>query len=171
MINIAAILERLCAHCDEEAERQETVLQVCRAQLCAARAHDIEQLEAKTAALLLLIQETVEAEKTRIALLHDVVGHYQLSKEKQTLTELIVVAPEPWSSRLREFQTRLRSALEETRRVTRENRMVVRRSLNVLNRAMEAAFKTADGARGVYDARGEQRRGAAEQPTVLDRRG
>lgn len=171
MMDITAVLDKLCAHCDEEAERQETVLEVCRAQLFAARAHDIEQLEAKTAALLLLIQETAEAEKTRITLLREIVDHYRLPNERQTLTELISIAPEPWSSRLREFQTRLRAAVEETRRVARENRLVVRRSLNVLNRAMEAAFQTADAKRGAYDARGEQQRGNAERPAILDRRG
>ncbi|HNR30957.1 MAG TPA: flagellar export chaperone FlgN [Candidatus Hydrogenedentes bacterium] len=171
MDEINDTLNELCAHCDEEAERQETVLEVCRAQLHAARAHDLEQLEAKTAVLLLLIQDTANAERTRLRLLRDVAEHFRLPPGQETLTGLIAAVPAPWSARLREFQARLRAAVEETRHVVRQNRMVMRRSLSVLNRALEAAFQTAGVSRSAYDARGEARRGVAPQAAVLDQRG
>ena len=62
-------LEALCNHFDLERERQETMLSLCEAQGRAARAHDLETLEARTEALNLLIEEGVEAEAIRHALL------------------------------------------------------------------------------------------------------
>ena len=150
------ILEHLCAYCDEEAERQETVLSVCRAQLEAARAHDLELLEAKTAALLLLVREAAESEKQRLALVKAVVDHYGLPVERQTLTSLIQIVPLPWSARLAEFQTRLRATVAEARKTSRETHRIARKSLRIIDRAVAAATLCSNYGPGIYDAQGNE---------------
>lgn len=167
----AEILERLCAHCDDEAERQETMLDVCRAQLAAARSHDIEQLEAKTAALFLLIKEEAEAEKGRLEILRSLVDRLGLPVQKQTLSFLISAVPEPWASRLAEFQTRFRTAISETQGTARESNRIIRKSLRVLDRAVAAAVRCSPLPPNAYDALGNDTATAVPHAAILDRSG
>ena len=67
------VLDELCEVLQDELERQENVLAVCRAQGQAARARDVAYLEAKAAALCSLIRETVNAEQERLRLVRAVV--------------------------------------------------------------------------------------------------
>lgn len=167
----AEILDRLCAHCDDEAERQETVLEVCRAQLAAARAHDLEQLEAKTAALFLLIKEEAEAEKGRLEILRSLVERLGLPVQHQTMSFLISVVPEPWASRLAEFQARLRATIAETQKTIRENNRIIRKSLRVLDQAVSAAVQCAPASPSAYDALGNCAATAGRHAAILDQSG
>lgn len=167
----ADVLERLCAHCDDEAERQETMLDVCRAQLAAARSHDLEQLEAKTAALFLLIKEEAAAEKGRLEILRTLVDRLGLPIQNQTLSFLISVVSEPWASRLAEFQTRFRATLDETQKTVRENNRIIRKSLRVLDRAVAAAVQCAPAPPHNYDALGNEAGTPAHQAAIIDRSG
>jgi len=162
-------LDRLCAHFEDELERQENVLALCNAQAEAARARDIECLEAKTAALSVLIQDAIDAERERLALVREIVDAYGLPVEQQTLSGLVATVPEPWKTRLADFQLRIRAVLEETRGVVRQNMPVLRRSLNVANEALSALHGQPDAGR--YDGQGENREGALAGPNVIDRRG
>lgn len=165
------LLERLCTHLEDECERQETVLEVCRAQGLAARAHDIEYLEAKTEALLILIREAMEAERERLELVGEVVRSLNLSVDQQTLSGLIQAVGEPWQSRLRDFQTRVRSVLAETRAANRENSRIMRRSMHVLNRAMDTLLHNGECRSLTYTARGNQSTPERRRAALLDGRG
>lgn len=126
-------LGRLCVLFDEELERQQNVLAVCLAQGEAARVHDVAAIEARTKALWLLVEDAKEAEGERIAVLRRVVGHTGLPGESQTLSDLILAAPEPWKGRMAAFQNRIKEILGKTQAATRENANRMRGSLRIIN--------------------------------------
>jgi len=163
--------ERLCAVLTDECERQERLLVLCRDQGEAARQRDIGDLEDSTAALDGLIRETVEAETARDSVMHTVVDHFGLPPERQTLTELILLAPEPWSSRLRQAQRRLRAVLNELRLVVRTNVSVFRGVLRIVGRSVEylEQFRGLDAS--VYDAAGVESIHLEREPALIDQKG
>ncbi len=163
-------LDALCDLFDDELERQENVLRVSIAQGRAARAHDIELLEAKTEALVLLIREAACHERERLRLVSAVVAAYGLPFEEQTLSDLIRIVPEPWKRRMAEFQAGMVAILEETRRVTRENRRLMRRTLNVVQNTL-ALLQPEDASPAAYDAAGESGTGRSFEPSFIDQRG
>jgi len=166
-----ALLDRLCGLFDDELERQQNVLAICIAQGQAARAHHVDALQARSSALALSVQEALNAEKQRLGLLRQIVDQYALPLERQTLTGLIETVPEPWKTRMQEFQTRLRTTLEETRKVVRENNRIMRSSLTIVNDAFDAVIQRRTIPRGHYDERGEETPGNRAQPAVIDQRG
>jgi len=168
---IEKILDRLCVHFDEELERQHNMLAVCRALGRAARAQDHEYLEAKTAALHVLIHQTVAAEQNRIALVRQVVDHYQLPEDRQTLSGLIATVGEPWQSRMREFQVEMRDTLNETRALVRENNRVLRRSLYIVNETLAAMALCEPAAPRAYDGSGLEAGHRHAGPMLVDHRG
>lgn len=163
------VLENLCRLFDDELERQQNTLEVCVALGQAARAHDLEYIEAKNTALRALIEETVASENERIQLVRQVVDYYQLPVERQTLTDLITVVPEPWSTRLGEFQERMRSTLGQTKRVVGENQRIMRRALNVVHSALNCLVRCIPASG--YDARGEECLRAHAAPNIIDQKG
>lgn len=166
-----ALLDALCDRFDEELERQENVLAVCKAQGAAARVHDLEYLEAKTAALNALMQEFVDAEPGRVRLIEEVRRELDLTPDCDNLTGLIPVLPEPWRTRAREFQHRIRETLLETRQAVMENDSIIRRSMNVVDEALEALVRCVPADPPGYDAQGSEKPGAAVAATFLDQRG
>ncbi len=164
------LLEALCYVLDDELERQETILAICRAQGQSARAHDIEGLEARTGALVPLIQEGVQAEGLRSRLLAQVADRAGLATPTLCLTEVIPMASEPRAARLRFYQERLRDVLRETKAVVRSNAAVLRGSLRVVGQAMKALEQCSIDAAG-YDAQGMESQRTEAQPTMIDRRG
>lgn len=171
IVNIEPLLERLCEHFDDELERQQNVLVVCRALGRGARAHDHEYLEAKTAALYVLLRQAVAAEQVRLALVQQVVDYYELETGAQTLSGLISAVPEPWRQRMQEFQVLMRATLESTRCVVRENNRVMRRSLQVLNETMSALALCEPDQPGSYTDRGDGRARTRTAPALIDHRG
>lgn len=170
-IDIDRLLDRLCEHFDDELERQQNVLVVCRALGRGARVHDHEYLEAKTAALYVLLRQAVSAEQTRLALVRQVVDYYELCADEQTLSGLIAVVPEPWRQRMQEFQVLMRATLESTRCLVRENNRVMRRSLHVLNETLNALALCEPEQPGSYDERGDGRARTRTAPALIDHRG
>lgn len=165
------ILDALCDHFDDELVRQETMLAICISQGEAARAHDFEHLEAKTASMQALQREAIEAEEERLSLVCQVVDAFDLPVEKQNLSDLIVAVPEPWKTRLREFQLRMAEVITEVRSTSRENNALMRRSLRVVNDALNTVLRFNPAANGHYDAAGQTGRAAGSSPAVMDRRG
>jgi len=163
------VLENLCRVFDDELERQQNILAICISLGQAARAHDLEYIEAKTAALNALLEETIRSEQERIQLVRQVVDDYQLPVERQTLTDLITMAPEPWAARLGEFQERMRATLKQTKRVVGENQRVMRRALSVVHGALNCLVRCIPASG--YDARGEECRRLHAEPNVIDQRG
>jgi hypothetical protein len=166
-----ALFEALCFSLDDEIERQENILAVCQAQGEAARTHDLEYLEAKTAALFTLAQEAAQAEGMRRRLLNQIAAQLGVSAEEQRLTELIQLASEPWVSRMRYFQSRLQTILKETRGVARCNAVVLRASLRVLSQAVGALEQCAGAYASSYTADGTEPLKETAAPTLLDRKG
>lgn len=163
-------LEALCEVFQDDLERQEDMLALCKAQGQAALAHDVEMIEARTEALSILIADAADSEKRRIALAAALVEGLRLPPEKQTLSALIELAPQPWKQRMTDFQKRMRELLEQTRDIVRSNGQVLRRSAKVVGEALDALTQCAPAARGQYDARGES--GAhGTPPAFLDQRG
>ena len=165
------VLEALCNHFDEELERQETMLAICAAQGEAARAHDFEYLEAKTKAMIALQQEAIDAEAERLALVCQVVDVFELPVERQSLSDLIQVAPDPWRTRLHEFQLRMRTVIADVRRVSQENHAIMRRSLRVVNDALNTVMRFNPAAGSPYDATGQAGSVRTAHPAVMDQRG
>ncbi len=166
-----SVLEKLCDHFDDELERQENMLALCIAQGEAARAHDLEFLEAKTAAMMALQQEAIDAEAERLSLVCQVVDAYDLPVEKQTLSDLIRIAPEPWKRRLGEFQTKMREVIESVRKVSQENAGLMRRSQRVVNDALNTVMRFNPAGGGRYDASGHAEPVFAARAAFVDHRG
>jgi len=170
-MSIEDLLDHLCEHFDDELERQQNVLAVCRAMGQGARAQDHEYLEAKTAALHVLLRQAIAAEQVRLALVRAVVDHYALPADAQTLSGLIAAVPEPWRQRMQEFQVLMRATLETTRRLVRENNRVLRRSLYVVNQTLAAMALCEPGAGGAYDGTGGEIVRVHSVPAMVDQRG
>ena len=166
-----ALLDALCDRFDEELERQENVLAVCKAQGAAARVHDMEYLEAKTAALNALMQEFVKAEPGRVRILNEVRRELDVPPDCENLTGLIPALPEPWQTRAREFQRRIRETLLETRRVVTESSSIIRRSMNVVDETLEALVRCVPADPPGYDAQGSEKPASAMAASLLDQRG
>ena len=169
--HIAGLLDELCALFDDELERQENVLRVCQAQGAAARAHDIDVLEARTAALSALLEEEAESESRRLELFGALVRAYALPLERQTLTHLIAAMPEPWRRRAGEFQSRVREVLEESRRTVRRDARVMRQSSRLANTAVAALAGAAGEPGWGYDAEGAEPPSQIAPSTVMDTQG
>ena len=163
-------LEALCYLLDDELERQENILAICRAQVEAARRHDIEVLEARTAALIPLLQEAAQAEVLRSRLLAQIGMQAGLSSRNPSLSELIVTAEEPWTSRLHCLQERLGTTLCETKEAVRDNAGVLRSSLHVISQTLKTLEQCASPG-PAYTAAGAEPVGGDLRPTVIDRRG
>lgn len=164
-------LDTLCDLLEDELERQQNVLALCVAQGQAARTHDLEYLEAKTAALGALIQEAVKAERERLHLVRQVVEDFQLPRAQQTLSDLIAAVPDPWKTRLCEFQGGIRAILAETSQVVRENNRIMRRSLHVVDEALNLMVDCVPAASAAYDARGAEPVRSHREPHVINQQG
>ena len=171
VIEIDRLLDRLCEHFDEELERQQNVLIVCRALGRGARAHDYEYLEAKSTALHVLLRQAMAAEQVRLALVREVVDFFELPESQQTLSGLIAVTPDPWRQRMQEFQVLMRATLESTRRLVRENNRVMRRSLQVLNQTLSALALCGPENAGCYNGQGGEPARTLNAPALIDQRG
>lgn len=163
--------EALCAVFDDDLERQENLLDLCKAQARAAVEHDVEILEARTEAIAALVREATESERRRVAVAAVLVEALRLPHDRQTLSGLIEVAPAPYQARLKEFQTRMKAVLEETREVIRSSNVVLRRSSRIIADAIEALVECAPPPRGQYDAHGDAPAATSQHPALLDRRG
>lgn len=164
-------LEIFCTIVEEEAERQENVLAVCRGQREAILAHDVASIEAKTTALEILIQDAIRAEGDRLRALRRVAEQLGFRHEPHTMTELRAVVPEPWRSRLGDAQRRLQSATGEIRGLVRSSARVLRLSLRIVGRCLGALDQCVGAANGTYDYRGTESSVPALLPTLLDQKG
>jgi hypothetical protein len=162
--------EALCYLLEDELERQGRILELCHAQGDAARCHDLELLEAKTATLLPLLQESTQAEALRIRLVGQIADATLLSNKRPSMSELILVAEEPWTSRLCAIQERFQESLAKTKNCVRDNSGVLRNALRVISHAMTALEQCAS-AGPAYTATGTEQTARTPQPSVIDRRG
>lgn len=171
MKHLTESLEALCVLLEEELERQEMVLAITLAQGQAARSHDIEHLEAKTAALTACLEEGARAEKTRLALLREVVDGLGMPESDQTLTGLVAAAPAPWSQRLAHFQVRMQEVVSQTKLAVRDNNRIMRGSLRVVHGTMAILARHLPMEGEGYTANGGERARGMRAPSLLDQKG
>lgn len=168
----ATWLDAICETFQDDLDRQEDLLALCKAQGRAALDHDVELLEARTEAINVLLADAVAAEARRVEIAGKLVAHFGLPVEKQTLSGLIEAAPAPWSRRMEEFQQRMRAVLSETRGVIRANNQAMRRSAKIVGEALDVLVQCVPGSHGQYDAKGAApARGKRGEPALFDRRG
>ncbi|MEK7794587.1 MAG: flagellar export chaperone FlgN [Candidatus Hydrogenedentota bacterium] len=165
--SVDALLSELCELFDDELERQTNVLAACRAQGDAARLQDTEEMERRTRALTLLLEEAMQAERRRIQILKQLVGDLGLPAERQTLTDLISATPEPWRARMQEFQIAIRRVLAQTQEAVHTNARRMKHSLRVVGGALRTVtIEEASGAD--YDAEGRRPVFGARHTAMLD---
>jgi len=161
-------LDRLCAHFDAELERQRAVLAATMTQGEAARSRDLEALQEATKALLVLMEQALEAERERLTLVHLIVTGFALNEPHQTLSGLIERAPEPWSSRMGVFQTEIREVLRETQEHVRKDSNYLRRSGRILERSVRSVLGQPEQAGDAYDKEGNEPDGALRAPALVN---
>ncbi len=117
------------------------------------------------------MEDALQAETTRVQLLRLVVDYYALPVERQTLTHLIEVAPQPWRLRLSEFQLKIRRTLDEIRDVVRENARYMRGSLRLIDEGLDVATGRSRLPAGGYTAEGAAPSGRRQEPALIDAQG
>ena len=137
MTTMEHLWRAVCECLDEELERQQTVKVVCEAQYDAVRIRSIEHLQAKTDALECLIHEANVAEKARLRAVRALVEYLELPVERQTLTELVRIAPAPFGRRLDELQRELKALLPAIRAIIADTQQRLRLGSDILDRTIQ----------------------------------
>lgn len=166
---MSELFEQLCGLLDDEVERQENVLAVCKAQSEAVRTRDIEYLEAKTAALVALIQEVAKAAGERANVIRAIINENGLKSARLTLSDVVGAAPEPLRGRLADAHRRLRAVLNETRPVVLANASSLRKALQTMSDSLSILEPAAVEGAG-YDATGMGPAGVGPA-SMIDQRG
>ncbi|HUW61323.1 MAG TPA: flagellar export chaperone FlgN [Candidatus Bathyarchaeia archaeon] len=167
---MSGLFERLCEMLEDEVERQENVLAVCQAQSEAMKSNDIEYLEAKTAALVVLIQEAAQAARERSAVLEAIVAEHSMNREGLVFSDVVAAAPEPLRGRLTESHRRLRAVLKATRPVVLSNTSSLRHAVRAV-RASLAAVRPEAPSGSAYDATGMHQPAKPGLVNTMDQRG
>jgi hypothetical protein len=168
---VDTLLSTLCDLLDDEVERQENVLAVCNAQRDAVLARDLDALAARTSALELLIRESIHAQAKRHETLRPIVEHFGLEPNRQTMTHLIEVSPEPWKTRLHDIQVRMRLTVDKTRAAVRVNAKVTRQSKRMTDGLIRALRQEHQRNQGGYTDLGAENAGRIGSPVLMDQRG
>jgi hypothetical protein len=169
--NLKATLDALCSLFDDELERQQTLLALCVSQGKAAQTHDLEYLEAKNSAIAILLRDAEQAECERTCLVDIVAAAYGLPNDRQRLSAMIAVIPDPWKSRMRDFQICARAVLANIQRTANENARIIRLSMQVIHESLSLVVKCMKPAQAQYDARGAEASRAGNAPSLIDHRG
>lgn len=164
------LFEQLCNLLDDEIERQENVLAVCKAQSQAVQTRDLEYLEAKTAALLALVQEVALAAGDRAKVLQAIMKEYELTSACPSLSDVVAAAPEPWRKRLADSHRRLRAVLNETRPIVLANASSLRSALRAMGDSLSILESAPEQGAG-YDATGMGPAVGAGRASMIDQRG
>lgn len=130
-------LTRLCAHFEEELQRQKLVSAICLEQGAAARAHNIADMNEKTHSLVELMDAALEHEKERLTLLKRIVNYYQLPEKNHTLSELIKAVPAPWKFHMQRFQSSIQKVLQQTQETVRNNEGFMRNASEKLDASIK----------------------------------
>ena len=157
---------------EDEIERQENILAVCRAQGDAALARDTEALENHTTALMGLLQDAMRAEGLRRELsarLAEAQG--RPNAPAMTLRDLAASAPPPWNDRFNFFRLRLREIMAETRSMVIDNAVLIRTALRIAGKSLQVLEPEFAGMGPAYSAAGPEPVGAGGTAKYLDQRG
>ena len=166
-------LDLLIRHLEDEAERQETVVLLCRDQIDAARNRDFDRLIERTTALEVLNRDAMSAQNERTRLLTDAARAAGLAVDPASfrLSDVASGLPEPWRSRLMDLRNRIRSATTESAALVRSNSVWFRHALRVMANMRGVVSQFIQSQPGQYDARGLDSASNAPVPVVVDQRG
>ena len=161
------VLDTLCALFDEELDRQRAVQRMCVVQGKASRDSDMEALDVHTQALVVLMEDALHSEKSRVALLQWVVEYFRLPKKEHTLSDLIVVVPQPWRERMRSFQLAIREVLAATQSIVSKNEQFMSSASEKLEDTIQLAVEHIAGKPDGYCASGAESN-EHRQPALLN---
>ncbi|MBX7256789.1 MAG: flagellar protein FlgN [Candidatus Hydrogenedentes bacterium] len=164
-------INTLCQLLEDEIERQENLLSVCRSQHEALLAQDLETLQARTEALEALVRETAQAHAMRNSIVQPILAKGGISNANPCLSDLIEAVPVEWKGRLRDLQTRLKAAIAANRTVVRTNARMLRQSLNVTEQLLDTFQACSEGLAGNYTEQGGGTTVRLIEPVMLDHRG
>ena len=167
---MSSLFERLCEMLDDEVERQENVLAVCQAQSEAVKTNGLEYLEAKTASLVVLIQEAAQASRERSGVMESIAAEHGLNRVGLIFSDVVAAAPEPLRGRLAESHRRLRAVLKQTRPVAISNASSLRQALRGM-RASLAVLGPEAPSGSAYDATGMHESAKPGLVNTMDQRG
>lgn len=92
--------ESLCKLLEEQAERQETLVSVCLAQLQAGFEGNIKYFNEKTSAMDYLVKETAHAEFVRQELVEKICNNLGIKPSNKRIRDIAEQIGEPWRSRI-----------------------------------------------------------------------
>ncbi len=164
-------LDTLCQLLEDEIERQENLLLVCKSQHEALLAQDLEAVQARTEALEVLIRETAQAHAARSAVVRPILDESGIVEANPCLSDLISVVPAEWKERLRQLQARLKSSIAANRAVVRTNARLLRQSLNITEQLLSSFQVCSDGLAGNYTEQGSGMTARPTESVLLDHRG
>lgn len=104
-------IESLCELLEEQAERQETLVSVCLAQLQAGFEGNIKYFNEKTSAMDYLVKETARAEFVRQELVDKICGNLGINSTDRRIRDIAEQVGEPWRSRIIDSCNRMRVAV------------------------------------------------------------
>lgn len=93
-------IESLCELLEEQAERQETLVSVCVAQLRAGFEGNIKYFNEKTSAMDYLVKETARAEFVRQELVEKICRNLGINLTDKRIRDIAEQVGEPWRSRI-----------------------------------------------------------------------
>ncbi len=173
MGNSQDVLNDLIKVLDKELERQESLREACQNLKSAIRVRDLEQVQAGTQTIESLVRDTVRSEQDRLRIAKKAVDVLGIARDRATMSELVIAAPQPWSARLADLQERLRSVMTDTARFVRENSALLRKSLRIFGNVLDEFQQTLHNGGKTYEATGHEGGlvGFQTQPAFLDQKG
>jgi flagellar biosynthesis/type III secretory pathway chaperone len=150
-----AHLEKLEEVLGEELRIYGGLLDACSAVTEKVLCCDIDGLAEVTREQNALIMAAAETEKTRTALLRELLESNEQPEnaaEAETNSALQFIA-EPYASRLASHGERLRGIVRELRQISRKNRSILNYTLQLIDRAVRFMYGTTESD-GIYESHG-----------------
>ncbi|MGC8738066.1 MAG: hypothetical protein ACP5UA_05380 [Candidatus Hydrogenedens sp.] len=104
-------IECLCELLEEQAERQETLVSVCLAQLQSGFEGNIKYFNEKTSAMEYLVKETTRVEFVRQELVKKICRNLGINMSDGRIRNIAEQVEEPWKSRIIEACDRIKVAV------------------------------------------------------------
>ncbi len=104
-------VESLCELLEEQAERQETLVSICLAQLRAGLERNIKYFNEKTSAIDYLIKETARAEFQKKDLVEKICRELGIKDSENQIRDIAERIGEPWKSRILDACNRIKVAV------------------------------------------------------------
>jgi len=128
--------KRLCGQLKDKIERQKKLVDICRAQSRALRAHDYEYVGAKTIEFARILSASTQPEQELNQTLEELYNRFELCAEKRNLGDLLTAAPEPYREQLAEYEQSLHLFHIELVSLTHSSVMSMQRAAETIAECM-----------------------------------